>query len=247
MSEVSQQAQQLYDWMLSIKTCVPDGDRYIVVCDFETKEYTSLLTELRNAKWIQSHQSKKRVVLGIVVPTLYLWGRRISTIDSINLLMSAYDDLGRDIIESTFKLFATKRGRQDLSDLQKREELEYYAKFDTNTVIRGLRTYHSLPPDQQYGPQYARGIIRNEKARIACDATKTLLDPIGTLVEKVAAQPNTSHQLKKLRSKWVQSRIDLVHFSTLSDYEQTEYIQSLEREYDRTFGCEAGEVEISSV
>jgi hypothetical protein len=224
---VSSRAQELYLFMCNIRS----HDEGMVICDLPNHEgYKTETTELRNSHWIKGHQRLGRFVLGQTVLCETLWGHQSTPTDVIEVLLGRYTDLERRIIGSTFVLFAGKRGKPDLTPLQKLDELEYYNTFEREVVIRGLRTYHGLSEASQYGEAYARGIIRNDSARSHSPATT---QPKAATV-KVERRPTQVHTQALARSTWVKSAIDHVKYSAMNSNQQEAYIISLEEEYDKS-------------
>ena len=227
--EVSVAALTLYDWMIGSKTFVVEGDQTLVVCEFDTSGHRTLLDELKKAHWIKLHQNPNRVILGHVVPTIYLYGKMSSIEESNELLLSRYTDLEKSIIQSAFAQFASLKGKQDLTAIQKGEILEYYSRIDSSKVMRALRTYLTLPPSQQYGEAYARGIIRREIQVPSQISQSVQVVP----TPKRESSPDAHHENARQRQAWVSSQIaNNPNWNSMTLDEQAELVQSLEHDYD---------------
>lgn len=225
--EVSAEAKELYQYLVSV--------RYVegiqIVSDLPNpKQYVLLTSELRKCHWIKGSQKPGKFELGYVVVQESLWGTQSTAEELIVSLIARYSELETNIILASFRMFASRRNRDELTPLQQLNELEYYNSFPRDVVVRSLRTYQSLSANQQYGEGYARGIIRNETQREGVNIPSQNSPPIGKVqTRKVMGRSSSA----KERSTWIRSRIDQEKYASLPPAEQEEYLTSLEELYEK--------------
>lgn len=235
MPDISQGAQQLYDYMLHHRQIRFHDSEKGHKIQFTYKgdpefvgNYVVYLDELHKAKWLQKHSIPNTFVLGYGSITPHFFGHPAPVEDRIQIFLESYSDPDRVVIESTLESFGHRRRSDTLTPLQIVKELEYYNRFSPATVIEGCRIYLSLDSRQQHGENYARGIIRNEASKSDEKSTS----PSVSHSTRTRSEPSSLHKVKVERAKFVRDHIDLSLYSEMTPEQQSEHIRVLEMKFD---------------
>ncbi len=226
-------ALQLYDYMVANRRQVwepKEGKASLVVIFQFTQDcsaYKPYLDQLKGERWIEGHQKEGKFILGYGVVTEHLYGKPAPTGARCEMLLSRYSNPERETVQRTLDSFGELKMSGQLTPLQTVKELEYFARFCTSSVVQSCQVYLSLHQDgNKYGPNYLRGIIRNEARKGEVEAPPIVDTPSRVVTPVLNKQ--------KEKTKWIRSRIDMVEFSSLSPKQQEEYLKQLENEYQRS-------------
>lgn len=231
-SSVSPEVSQLYDWMLTQAVEIYNGKEgqhtlsYIYQGDEKfSATYLPYLVALKQAGWIKLHQHKDYYVLGYGAVKFVPFGSVQTNAEKISAMWERYQGRDREIVELAFKSFAGKRKRESLTELQQHQQLEFYSRYSLQQVISGLRTYLSLPPTQQYGEQYAQGIIRNNQSVESPPPVQTST--------RQHLKPSSEFEQKKRKEEWVRTQIDPDLYGQMNYEQQQAYLDDLRGKYEQ--------------
>jgi hypothetical protein len=237
LRDVSDGAKFVYGQMLErrqLRENIHGGRSQLqIVCDVSDSLTTILpwLDELRKAGWISGDANRGIYILGYVVLKPIIFGITMPLEGEVELLLSRYTPPELQIVNVALDALGERKSNKRLTLLERRTELEYWAQFDPRVIQKSLQAYLRLTNRLGYGPEYVRGIIRNEALKSA--AVKPVIGVNGhtPTLPRRAAEPS-ERALNK--ANWVRAQIlsRWDYFQTLNREQQQEFLGQLEAEFE---------------
>ena len=218
---LSERAQLLYDWMVEHREQVVVGDRIEFHCSVSASP--EVISELKQSGMIKGTHRPDVWVVGVGTIHFVPFGKTIDIREQLSLLWQRYSQHEKAIIEQAFQSFAQRRGREKMTDLQMREELHYYLRYPVQVVMKGLKTFICLPTHQQFSPEYARGIIRNESLVVETPPPFT--------TSKTPQIFSGQKSKEVVKQQWIKRRLQAVDFVHMSLEEKEKTLASLDEEF----------------
>jgi hypothetical protein len=208
-------------------------DQLQIVCDVSDSLPAILpwLDELRKANWIYGDTRTGVFVLGYVVLKPIIFGITMPIEEEIDLLLSRYTPSELQVVNAALDALGERKSNKRLTHLEKRNELEYWTQFDPRVVQKGLQVYLKLSNRPGYGPEYVRGILRNEALKSAATRPLTGVNGHTPTLPKRAAEPS---ERARHKADWVrgQTLARWEFFQSLPREQQQDFMGQLEAEYE---------------
>jgi hypothetical protein len=225
---------QLYNFMVENRQLFPQEEQLIIgyLCPENFKKsYEPYLAILRQLKWIKFHPKPNLIILGECVIQQMLWGQSLEIEAQIEIYWKRYSTSEISILQALFSSFASLKKAKVFEGSNLLSELIYYNAFPIQAVLRAARTYLGLRPETQHGPNYYRGILRNERVQIPETSNLSLVQVRQEVIPLVASR---QHSQQKEKMTWVAQR--LTEFQNLnpqiSDDALILYKQEMEAQFE---------------